>query len=82
MSKTSKKRNIDQSTPIADIYALGDGRYALNARNGIACTLTGAHHYAGNITHPRQGFREMGVLEIIEDEQESDRRTDNGNART
>lgn len=64
MSKTSKKRNIDQSTPIADIYPLGDGRYALNARNGIACTLTGAHHYAGNITHPRQGFREMGVLEI------------------
>ena len=65
-----KKRKIDQSTPIADIYPLGDGRYALNARNGIACTLTGAHHYAGNITHPRQGFREMGVLEIIEDEQE------------
>jgi hypothetical protein len=82
MSKTSKKRNIDHSTPIADIYPLGDGRYALNARSGIACTLTGAHHYAGNITHPRQGFREMGVLEIIEDEQESDRRTDNGNART
>lgn len=71
MSKTSKKRNIDQSTPIADIYPLGDGRYALNARNGIACTLTGAHHYAGNITHPRQGFREMGVLEIIEDEQDN-----------
>ena len=68
MSKTSKKRNIDQRTPIADIYPLGDGRYALNASNGIACTLTGAHHYAGNITHPRQGFREMGVLEIIEDE--------------
>jgi hypothetical protein len=80
MSKTSKKRNIDQSTPIADIYPLGDGRYALNARNGIACTLTGAHHYAVNITHPRQGFREMGVLEIIEYEQ-NDRCTDNGDAR-
>jgi len=76
MSKTSKKRNIDQSTPIADIYPLGDGRYALNARNGIACTLTGAHHYAGNITHPRQGFREMGVLEIIEDEDEEETNKD------
>ena len=60
-----KKRKIDSNTPIADIYSLGDGRYALNAKDGIACTLTGAHHYAGNITHPRQGFREMGVLEII-----------------
>lgn len=70
MSKTSKKRDINQSTPIADIYPLGDRQYALNARNGIACTLTGAHHYAGNITHPRQGFREMDVLEIIKDEQE------------
>lgn len=64
MKKTSKKRNVDKNTPIADIFPLGDGRYALNAKNGIACTLTGAHHYAGNITHPRQGFREMGVLEI------------------
>lgn len=68
MRKTSKNRNIDKSKPIADIYPLGDGRYALNASNGIALTLTGAHHYAGNITNPRQGFREMGVLEIIEDE--------------
>lgn len=60
MSKTSKKRNIDHSTPIADSYPLGDGRYALNARNGIACTLTGAHHYAGN---------EVAVIYVIyEDE--------------
>jgi hypothetical protein len=77
MSKTSKKRNIDQSTPRAEIYPLGDGRYALNVRNGIAYTLTGAHHYAGNITHPRQGFHEMGVLEIIEDEDEISK-TDSG----
>ena len=67
-----KKRTINKNTPIADIYPLGDGRFALNARNGSACTLTGAHHYAGNITHPRQGFREMGVLEIIEDEQDEE----------
>ena len=60
MSKTSKNRNIDKSTPIADIYPLGDGRYALNASNGIACTLTCAHHYAGNITRPRQGFVKWG----------------------
>jgi hypothetical protein len=36
---------------------------ALNTdKQGCAVTLTTAHHYAGNITHPRQGFREMGVL--------------------
>lgn len=64
-----KKRTIDSSTPIATIFSLGGGKFALNAPNGIACTLTGAHHYAGNITHPRQGFREMGILEIIEDEE-------------
>ena len=29
---------------------------------GLAVTLTTAHHFSGNITHPRQGFREMGVL--------------------
>lgn len=62
-----KKRIIDECTPMANLYPLGDGRYAMNAPNGVACTLTGAHHYAGNITHPRQGFREMGVLEVYED---------------
>ena len=43
----------------------------LNAdKNGCAVTLTTAHHYSGNITHPRQGFREMGVLiEFFDDEQ-------------
>ena len=50
------------------MFPLGEDRYALNAPNGIACTLTGAHHYAGNITHPRQGSREMGVLEVYETE--------------
>lgn len=65
VDEKEKKRKIDKHTPIADMYRLGEGRYALNARNGIACTLTGAHHFAGNITHPRQGFREMGVLEVI-----------------
>lgn len=63
-----KKRIINKDTPIAKMFPLGDGRYVLNAINGVACTLTGAHHYAGNITHPRQGFREMGVLQVIEDE--------------
>ena len=59
-----KKRTINNDTPIARLHPIGGGRYALNAPGGIACTLTGAHHYAGNITHPRQGFREMGILEI------------------
>ena len=67
-----KKRTITSQTPIANFYPLGDGRYALNAPNGIACTITGAHHYAGNITHPRQGFREMGILEIYEDKKHTD----------
>jgi len=60
-----KKRTINGNTPKAKMFFLGNGRYALNAIDGVACTLTGAHHYAGNITHPRQGFREMGVLEIL-----------------
>ena len=63
-----KKRIIDENTKRATFFPLGEGRFALNAPDGIACTLTGAHHYAGNITHPRQGFREMGVLEIYEQE--------------
>ena len=63
-----KKRVIDKNTPIAEMTPTGDGRYILNAIDGCACTLTGAHHYTGNITHPRQGFREMGVLEIDDKE--------------
>lgn len=61
------KRTINKETPVARIYYLGGGRYAMNAPDGIACTITGAHHFVGNITHPRQGFREMGVLEVYED---------------
>lgn len=61
-----KKRVIDSWTPKARLCPLGNGRFVLNALDGIACTLTGAHHYAGNITHPRQGFREMGVLEVAQ----------------
>lgn len=67
-----KKRIINNDTPKAKMFFLGNGRYALNAIDGVACTLTGAHHYAGNITHPRQGFREMGVLEILKDEDNAD----------
>lgn len=49
----------------ATIFNLGDGRFALNTLNGVSPTLTGVHYYSGHITHPRGGFREMGVLEII-----------------
>ena len=34
--------------------------------DGCCVTLTCAHHYAGNIIAPRDGFREMGVAEIYE----------------
>ena len=34
--------------------------------DGCIPTLTTAHHYAGNIIAPRQGFRESGVLYIYE----------------
>ncbi len=34
--------------------------------DGCGVTLTTAHHYAGNIIAPRQGFREMGCLVIEE----------------
>ena len=47
----------------ASKFFIGNNRYVLNTINGIACTLTCAHHYSGNIIHPRQGFREMGVIE-------------------
>lgn len=33
---------------------------------GVAKTLTNAHHYGGNIVHPREGFRQTGVLVIYE----------------
>lgn len=39
----------------------------LNAVGGVSVTLTTAHHYSGNIVTPRQGFREMGVLVIMDD---------------
>ena len=34
--------------------------------DGCSVTLTCAHHYAGNIIAPRQGFKEMGVKCIYE----------------
>jgi hypothetical protein len=66
------KRTINNETPVAKIFNLGDGRFAMNAPDGVACTLTGAHHFAGNITHPRQGFRQMGVLEIEDTPEDSE----------
>lgn len=30
--------------------------------DGSSMTLTTSHHYSGNITHPRGGYRETGVL--------------------
>ena len=51
----------------ADMFGIGNGRYVLNAIDGVACTLTCAHHYNGNIIFPRQGFRELGVLEIVDE---------------
>ena len=37
-------------------------KWLLNGDNdGVAMTLTTAHHFAGNIMYPRQGYREMGV---------------------
>jgi len=58
----SKKRTIDENTPTAETFDCGSGRWALNCPKGVAPTLTTAHHFSGNITHPRQGFREIGVL--------------------
>ncbi|MBQ0074629.1 MAG: hypothetical protein KBT34_10590 [Prevotella sp.] len=37
----------------------------LNADDdGCASTLTCAHSFIGNILYPRQGFRQLGVLEV------------------
>ena len=60
--RMSKKRVITADTPTATVYACGGGYFALNCPKGIAPTLTTAHHYAGNITQPRQGFKEVGIL--------------------
>lgn len=63
-----KKIDISKESPTAKISPLGDGRYILNDLDGVACTLTGVHFYAGHITHPRGGYREMGVLEVYEED--------------
>lgn len=34
--------------------------------DGCCVTLTCAHHYAVNIIAPRQGFMEIGVMDIYE----------------
>jgi hypothetical protein len=58
----TKRRIINTNTPKAEAYQYRHGRWALNCPAGIAPTLTTAHHFSGNITHPRQGFREVGVM--------------------
>lgn len=65
----TKVMNKDEQTKTrqamtASLMPIGGGRYIMNAIDGVACTLTCAHHYAGNILFPRQGFREMGILEV------------------
>lgn len=35
-------------------------------QDGNAVTLTCAHHFSGNILFPRQGYREMGVMTLVE----------------
>lgn len=68
------KRTIDNDTPIARVQYIGSGRYILNAdADGVAVTLTCVHFCWAHITHPRGGFREMGVLEVT-DEDDTDLR--------
>jgi hypothetical protein len=43
----------------------GGIRYLLNGCGDVASTLLTSNHRAGNITHPEGGRREMGVLEIV-----------------
>ena len=35
-------------------------------KDGMAMTLTTAHHFAGNILFPREGYRESGGIVIYE----------------
>lgn len=48
---------MKHSTRLIPLNADGDG---------CAVTLTTAHHFAGNIVSPRQGFREMGAIVITD----------------
>ena len=41
--------------------------YLLNGCDDCASTLTTGHHRAMNITFPKGGHKEMGVLYIYED---------------
>lgn len=48
----------------------GGERYLLNGCGEVASTLLTSNHRDGNITHPEGGRREMGVLEIIYDNED------------
>ena len=54
-------KNIEKITDYGRLIAMNTDA------DGCAVTLTCAHHYAGNIIAPRQGFREMGVMVIYEE---------------
>jgi hypothetical protein len=51
----------------------GGHMYLLNGCGDVASTILTSNHREGNITHPEGGRREMGVMEIIY-EQDSDNR--------
>lgn len=47
------------------IYFTDMEQFIINGdKDGNASTITTAHHYTGNITNPKGGHKEMGVLEI------------------
>lgn len=52
---TSGKRENTQNYVVEPINA---------DKDGCATTLTGAHHYSGNIINPKRKQKEMGVIEI------------------
>lgn len=63
---TAAKRDNTQNYVLQPINTTADG---------CASTLTGAHHYSGNIVNPKRGQKEMGVAVIPINDQDGCSRT-------
>lgn len=61
---TANKRDNTQNYVLEQIFLNGD-------KDGNASTVTTTHDFAGNITNPQGGHKQMGVAEITSDSQDN-----------
>lgn len=53
------------ANPMSDTVQKVKEQIPINAtEEGLATTITTAHHYSGNIVNPKRGQKEMGVMEV------------------